>query len=66
MDRVKEDISVNGLASHTPPSPKIRGRSKTKAIWKTMVLKKAITADIVSLFKAVKKDEVKIENPVII
>jgi hypothetical protein len=42
---------------------KIIGRKITPATWKTRVRIKEIIADMVPLFKAVKKDEPKIANP---
>ena len=43
--------------------PKNKGKINTKTIWNTRVLKREINADIVPLFNAVKKQELKIENP---
>ena len=47
----------------TPSTPKKIGKINTLAIWKTSVRKKEIAAETTPLFKAVKKEEPKMLNP---
>ena len=49
--------------SHTPSIPRIRGSSRTTAIWNTSVRKNEIAADTAPSLKAVKKEEAKMLKP---
>ena len=61
---MKDMISDTNTAYQIPLSPKNSGSINTAPIWKTSVLAIEIIADIIPLFKAVKKLDVKILHPV--
>lgn len=48
--------SAKAVDTHIPSISQIRGRSMTKATWKTMVLKNDATAEMRPLFRAIKKE----------
>ena len=47
-----------------PSIPKIIGSNRMQALWKTNVRKKEIIAEVRPSFRAVKKPEAKIPNPI--
>ena len=56
-------IAINSATTieyQTPPISKIKGNSKTAAIWNTTVLKKDMTAEVTPSLRAVKNPEPKI------
>ena len=55
--------SATTMENHTPSIPQILGRTIIAMLWKTKVLKNAISAEVNPSFKAVKNAEVNIPNP---
>ena len=56
-------ISENTIANQIPSIFQIRGKTITATTWNTKQRKNEINAEIKPLFKAVKKDDPKIEIP---
>ena len=62
-DTAAAAASATEIAYQTPSSPHISGRIRIVMIWNNNVLKNEISADTAPLFRAVKKEEPKIPNP---
>ena len=63
MVTIAASISAATVESHMPSSFQKRGKVRTVAHWKTKVRKKEISAEMIPLPRAVKKEEPKIAVP---
>ena len=61
---IMEESSAAVMESHIPSVPSIRGSMITATIWKRSVLANEMAAETIPLFKAVKKEDPKMLNPI--